>query len=161
MNYRTKTFWLPGFVALILSSGLLALFQFEGVVPRFYWLTGKMGSGYPFFSFYIGWLVTLPVVGAIAAFWSQRAGGRVQQRVLAALAPSLGMLGFLIIVPVISLFFVLSPFFLKPRHMHFDFSLSLMLIGLLTHFVNWVLLPAVGLLIGALPFLRTPHAQSS
>ncbi len=34
------------------------------------------------------------------------------------------------------------------------------LIGLLTYFVNWVLLPAVGLLIGSWPFLRRsqPHA---
>lgn len=160
MNYRTKTFWLPGFAAFILSSGLLALFQFEDVVPRFYWLTGQMGSGHPFFAFYIGWLMTLPLVGAIAAFWSDRAGGRVLQRALAALAPSLGMLGFLIIAPVISLFIFLSPFFLKPRHMHFHLSLGLILIWLLTYFVNWVLLPAVGLLIGSWPFLRRsqPHA---
>ena len=160
MNYRTKTFWLPGFVALILSSVLLALLQTLGVVPRFYWLTGQMGSGYPFFTFYISWLVILPLVGACAAFWSQRAGGRVVQRLLAALAPSLGMLGFLLIAPVISLFFFLAPYFVKPRPLHVDFSLKIAMIAFSTYLVSWVLLPAVGLIIGAAPFLRKPHPQA-
>jgi len=160
MNYRTKTFWLPGFVALVISSGLLALLQFAGVAPRFFWLTGQMGSGGPFIPFYIGWLVTLPVVGAMAAFWSWRAGGRAFQRLIAALAPSLAMLGFLLTAPVISLFFFLSPYFVKPQPLHIHFSLKLALIAFLTYLVSWVLLPAVGLLIGALPFLRRPQAQA-
>ena len=160
MNYRTRVLWLPAFVALILSSGLLAVLQFVGLVPRFYWLNRQM-SGYPFFTFYIAWLGCLPIVGAIAALWSQRAGGGSIQRLAAAMAPSLGMLGFLLIGPLLSMLIFLYDSFIFPGHRHvIRFSAHLFITAHLTLLVSWVVAPAVGLLVGALPFLRKPQPQA-
>jgi len=69
MNYqvtcRTKVLWLPALGALTLSSTLLALFQFFGLVPRFYWLSV---TGVPLgIPFYLPWLIALPAIGAGAA----------------------------------------------------------------------------------------------
>jgi hypothetical protein len=165
MNYRTKVFWLPSMCALAISSGLLAVFQHVGLAPRFYWLSGEPGTYHPYFFFYVPWLIALPVVGAGAAFWSQLAGGKALHRMLAALAPSIGMLGFfLIFVPFIA--WPIGLVLMVHYHMHISFSLtghSLVefIIGFLVLLANWVLLPAIALFIGAAPFLRKPHAQSS
>lgn len=163
MNYRTKVLWLPALGALTLSSTLLALFQFSGLVPRFYWLSGEPGT-YPYFFFYVPWLIALPVVGAGAALWSQLAGGKALHRMMAALAPSLGMLGFfLIFIPFIA--WPIRIVMLVYTHSHVSFSwpgasLVAFLTGFLILLANWVLLPAIALFIGAVPFLRKPQAQA-
>ncbi len=163
MNYRTKVFWLPAMCALAISSGLLAVFQHAGLEPRFYWLSGEPGTYHAFFAFYVPWLIALPVVGAVAAFWSQLAGGKALHRMLAALAPSLGMLGFfLIFIP-----FIAWPIgMVMAVHYHRPISFSLtghsfveFITGFLILLANWVLLPAIALFIGAAPFLRKPQAQ--
>ena len=97
VTFRTKVLWLPALGALTLSSILLAIFQFSGLVPRFYWLNR---TEHPFFTFYFPWLFALPVIGAVAAFWSQQAGGKAIHRLLAALAPPIGMLGYLLDCPI-------------------------------------------------------------
>jgi len=161
ITYRTKVLWLPALGALTLSSSLLAIFQFSGLVPRFYWLGG---TDYLFFTFYLPWLIALPAIGAVAAFWSQRAGGKATHRLLAALAPPLGMLGFFLISPFLTLLiYMLLPLF-TPRAAHVQFGpvdFAIIIPGVLVLLVSWVLLPAVGLLLGAVPFLRKPQAQSS
>ena len=159
MNHRSRVLWLPALGAIALSSITLALLQFFGVVPHFYWL-GQ--ARYAFLTFYVPWLVALPVIGAVAALWSERAGGRPIHRVLAALAPPLGLLGFVLVSPFIGLLiygwlrFVLwgvghttlpSPF---PLH-------APPMMGVLVVLTSWVLLPAAGLLLGATPFLRHSH----
>jgi ABC-type uncharacterized transport system involved in gliding motility auxiliary subunit len=40
-------------------------------------------------------------------------------------------------------------------------DLAFVIPGVLVLLVNWVLLPAVGLLLGAVPFLRKPQPQST
>jgi hypothetical protein len=160
VTYRTKVLWLPALGALALSSSLLAIFQFSGLVPRFYWLSG---TGYLFFTFYLPWLIALPAIGAVAAFWSQRAGGKAIHRLLAALAPPIGMLGFFLISPFLTLLiYMLLPLF-KHKAAHIQFGpidVAIIIPGVLVLLVSWVLLPAVGLLLGAVPFLRKPQAQS-
>jgi len=162
-TYRTKILWLPALGALTLSSSLLALLQFSGLVPRFYWLSDRM-SGADYFTFYVPWLIALPVVGAVAALWSKRAGGEAIHRLLAALAPPIGLLGFFLISPFLTLLmYVLLPLFVN-RAGHRQFAPTLHappLTGLLVLLVSWILLPAVALLLGAAPFLRKPHSQSS
>ena len=168
MNYRvtyhTKVLWLPALVALTLSSGLLALFQFFGLVPRFYWLSRTGLSMHPFFTFYLPWLIALPAIGAGAAFWSQRAGGKAIHRLLAALAPPIGMLGFFLIAPFLSLLiYMLVPLFTH-RAAHAQFGptdVASLITAVLVLLVSWVLLPAVGLLLGAVPFLRKPKSHQS
>jgi len=162
MNYRTKVLWLPALSTLVLSSGLLATLQFIGLVPHFYWLSNRMNGGL-YYTFYIPWLIALPAIGAVAAFWSQRAGGKAVHRLLAALAPSISMLGTFLIAPFVGLLiFLLIPLFSDGAgHRRIRFPLHAPpMIGVFLMLASWVLLPAVGLLLGAAPFLRKPQAQA-
>jgi len=156
MNYRTKALWLPALCASVIGCGMLRLMQFSGLVPHFYFLSGGL-----YYTFYIPWLIALPIVGAIAAFWSKRAGGKPIHRLLAALAPSIGPFSMILTGPFIGLLIYL---FLRLRtkgHMPSPWSgFHPPLIGVFAVLASWVLLPAVGLLIGALPFLRRPQPQS-
>jgi hypothetical protein len=163
VTYRTKVLWLPALGALTLSSILLALFQFFGLVPRFYWLSRTEMSMQPFFTVYLPWLIALPLIGAVAAFWSQRAGGKAIHRLLAALALPIGMLGVFLIGPFIGLLiYMLIPLFAKgPRHTLVPPTLHVpLMVGVVAMLVSWVLLPAVGLLLGTVPFLRKSQPQS-
>ena len=159
MNYRTKVLWLPALCALAISSGLLDLFQHAGLVPRFYWLSGEPGTYHAYFAFYVPWLIALPVIGAVAAFWSQRAGGKTLHRLVAALAPPLGTLVMLVMIPVVTPLIYLHVSLIHHKVLPNHFSLSTLLAGFLILFANWVLLPAIALFIGAVPFLRKPHPQ--
>jgi hypothetical protein len=164
VTYRTKVLWLPALGALTLSSILLAIFQFSGLVPRFYWLSRTGPSMEPFFTVYPPWLIVLPAIGAVAAFWSQRAGGNAIHRLLAALALPIGMLGTFLLIPFLSLLiYILILFFLHgtgqgrvPFTLHAPPMLWMMVM-----IVSWVLLPAIGLAIGALPLLRKPKSHQS
>ncbi len=157
MNYRTKVLWLPALGALTLSSTLLALFQFSGLVPRFYWLNGI--GGFPFYTIYLPWLIALPVVGTVAAYWSQRAGGKVSHRLLAALAPPIGLLSFILIVSFLSLPIVLFVSLRHPGHGHSHAALGVYLTGFWTLLVSWMLLPGIALFLGTAPFLRRSQAK--
>ena len=141
MNYRTKALWLPAWCALTLSNVLLVLLQIFGPPPHFYWLGAGMG-GEPYYVFIVPWLISQPVVGAIAAYWSRRAGGTVLHQLIAALAPAITLLGLFLLI--------------LPWAMIVDKNVShhIQLSGFLVLTVSWVLLPSVPLLIGAAPFLR-------
>jgi hypothetical protein len=147
MNYRTRVLWLPALFALTLSYVLLALIQIFGPQPSFYWFfTGR--SLMPFVAFIVPWLLSQPVVGAIAAFWSRRAGGTVRYQILAALAPAIALLG---------LFLLILPFAMIVVH-HVSHTMRIgSFLGLT---VTWVILPALPLLLGAAPFLRTAQSRS-
>jgi len=141
MTYRARVLWLPALAALTLSSALLALLQFTGLAPRFYWLSDRMSMD-PYFTVYVPWLIVLPVVGAVAAYWSRRVGGTVLHRLIAALAPAAAVLGsFLLIWPV---------------GMIVDRQVprQTQLYALLVMTASWVLAPSIPLLIGAAFFLR-------
>ena len=147
MNHRTKVLWLPALVALTLSNVLLALMQIFGPPTQFHWVGGDQGMG-PYYVFVVPWLISQSVVGAVAAYWSRRAGGALRHQLLAALAPAIGILGlFLLILPWAMI---------VDEHVSHNLKLSSFLV--LT--VSWVLLPAIPLLIGAAPFVRKPLAQS-
>lgn len=138
MNYRVKTLWLPGACTIVLSGIVLRLLQIPSAPsPRVLW---------PWHStelvIYWWWLLSLPVIGAIGAYWSRHAGGRFLERALAVSLPALGM----VCLPVL-----MFPFFLiydLIRFHSFPFvSMALLLLG-------WGVLPEAALLVGALPFLR-------
>ena len=145
MNYRTKVLWLPALCTLTLSNVLLALMQIFGPLTHFYWLNPYMGMR-PFYTFLVPWLILQPVVGAVAAYWSRRAGGAVRHQLLAALAPAIALLG---------LFALVLPFMLGEHGGH-----HIRLSAYLLMTAIWALLPALPLLIGAAPFLRKPQPQS-
>ncbi len=161
MNYRTKVVWLPALGALFLSSTPLAILQYAGYSPRFYFLSG---GHYSFFTLYIPWLISLPIVGAVTALWSQRAGGKAIHRLLAALAPSIGLIGvflgaFLISLVhtlLVALYVGLPIYNVAPPLVHDARTI----VAIFAPLVSWVLLPAAGLLVGAAPFLRKHQTQS-
>lgn len=143
MNERTKSLWLPGLVMLFLSSALLMYITRFGPFPKMVWLDARQPL-----LLYVPWLVSLPVFGALGAYWSRRAGGRVRARIAAGVFPVLMLAGaFFMILPIAILFDRNIPFSM------FVTSFGLMLLG-------WVLIPGVALLLGALPFLRN-HANET
>jgi hypothetical protein len=75
MTNRVKQFWLPSLLTLLLSMGLLTLIQVFGPNP---WLVARK-SGWtlvaPVAVIYIPWLLSLPLIGAMGAYLSNRAGG--------------------------------------------------------------------------------------
>ena len=146
MNYRTKVLWIPALCALTLSNVLLALMQIFGRPPHFYVLhTGRNME--IFCAFIVPWIVSQPAVGAVAAYWSRRAGGAMRHQILAALAPAIALLGvFVLILPW-------AMIIERPAAPNIRLEAFLILT------VTWVLLPAIPLLLGAAPFLRKPQAQ--
>src|SRR5207247_4279909 len=71
MSDRVRQIWLPGFVTLVLSTYLLALNEIVGPKP---WVLMKVGQ-LPMVMVSILWLLALPLVGAVGAYLSYRAGG--------------------------------------------------------------------------------------
>jgi hypothetical protein len=138
MNYRVKTLWLPGACTIVLSGMVLRLLQIPSApAPHVFWL--RQG---PPLIVYWQWLVCLPLVGAVGAYWSRRAGGKLLERALAVSFPVLGPMG----LPMLVL-----PFMLIFRWLvHRDALLVSSALVLLT----WVVLPEAALLVGALPFFR-------
>jgi hypothetical protein len=144
MNERTKNLWLPGMVMLLFSSILLILITRYGPFPKTVWLDARQPL-----LLYVPWLATLPVFGALGAYWSKRAGGKVAERAAAGIFPVLMLAGaFFMILPIAILFDRNIPFSM------FITSFGLMLLG-------WVIIPGGALLLGALPFLRNHAVKSS
>lgn len=151
MNYRTKVFWLPALGALALSNGLLAFIEMLGPSPHFHWLSSRLGME-PYLVFFVPWLIAQPVVGAVAAYWSRGAGGVLGHQIGVALAPAIALFGvFVFVIPVS----IIIPLILG-KHLggHFSFT------GFALMTLVWVLVPSIGLFIGAAPFLRKPHPQA-
>jgi hypothetical protein len=136
MNHRTKSLWLPALLTLLGASVSLTATQFLGLQPRLVWIRG-MGI-----TLYWPWLAGLPLCGALGAYLSQRAHGPVRARLTAGLAPALIMLIVMLLI---------LPWGLALDGLHF-----FILVGFGMGIANWVALPALALLIGALPFRHEP-----
>lgn len=132
MNHRTKSLWMPVLANLIAAPGLLMVLQKLGVHPRVLW-TGNMAM-----VLYLPWLATLPAFGAFGAFLAKRAQASPLYRIVSGTAPALAMLGSYVIILPVSLVF--------------ETGFSWVYFALST--LNWILLPAFALLLGAAPFLR-------
>lgn len=133
MNNRTRNLWLPAMANLLGASGLLMLLQKAGFQPRLVWV-GPMAM-----LFYWPWLAALPVFGALGGYLSQRADGPARARFTAGLSPAIVLLATMCLI--------------LPWGLAIDgFSLlRLAYFGLAL--VNWVVIPGLALLIGALLFL--------
>lgn len=136
MNNRTRSLWLPAMANLIAAPGLLMVFQKLAVQPRVLWI-GDMAM-----VLYLPWLITLPIFGAFGAFLAKRAHARFVHRLIVGLSPALAVLGaFALVLPV-------SLVVDRQALRHFPFGYFALTI------CNWVVLPALALLLGTLPFLR-------
>jgi hypothetical protein len=140
MSDRVKQFWLPSFLTLLVSMGLLALIQIFGPSP---WIVARHdGSPWrliaPVAVIYVPWLLCLPLVGAMGAFLSRRSGGSRRAILSSTLFPVLPYLGFFLIgLPTIAI--------LNEHIAH-----NIKFVALFVGFFAWVLAPGVALLTGGL-----------
>ncbi len=142
MKNRIKTLWFPGLAMTTVAMGLLSAAIQAGFQPRIIWLRHSISI-----LFYVPWLAILPVVGALAAYWSRSQGGSVGVRLAAALFTVVTMATiFMLVMPVAVLF---------DRHVPW----SSFTISWIACMVGWVVVPGAALLLGALPFLRGKSVQ--
>jgi len=127
MTGRVKQFWFPALVTLLLSMGLLMRIQVFGPNP---WLVSRK-SGWslvaPVAMIYLPWLLSLPVIGAMGAYLSNRAVFPVL----------LYLVFFLVALPVMAMF--------NDRLAH-NIMFGALFVGLFA----WVLAPGAALLAGGM-----------
>ena len=100
MSNRVRQIWLPGFATLFLSTILLALTEIYGPKP---WI---ISWGHPPVALiYIPWLFCLPIVGAVGAYLSYRAGGSGRAIFLSTIFSALPFLASIVVVLPVSLIF--------------------------------------------------------
>lgn len=133
MNYRTKSLWLPALITLLGASVSLVFFQYVGVRPHLLWF-GRAALTLDW-----AWLASLPIFGALGAHLSGRAQARTGARLIAGLAPAIVMLVAMGVV---------LPWGLALDGIHF-----IRLVGFGLGLINGVVVPALALLVGALPFV--------
>jgi len=134
MNNRVRQLWLPGLLTFIISMGLLALTQIFGPKP---WI---LSWGHPPVAvIFIPWLLALPLVGAVGAFLSYRAGGSRRTIFSSIVFP---------VVPFLAAILLISPAVLALDHFvahnPVPAAIPMAVLGL-------VLAPGVALLAGGLP----------
>jgi hypothetical protein len=136
MTNRVKQFWFPSLMTLLLSMGLLMLVQFFGPNP---WIIARKSAWSliaPVAVIYLPWLFSLPLVGAIGAYLSNRAGGSRRAMLSAVVFPVLPYSAFfLVALPVTAIF--------NDRLGH-----NIMFLGLFVGLLAWVVAPAAALLTG-------------
>src|SRR5262249_41474217 len=136
MRTRVRQLWVPGFLTMILSTLFLMVLRKLGFQPRL------IGSGPNAILFYGPWLLSLPLIGALGAYVSSRAGGSRGTVVLASVFPALALIGtFLSMFPI---------GFAIERIMgnHVDFGV--VATALLKDGVDWIVVPGAALLAGGL-----------
>jgi hypothetical protein len=146
MTNRVTQLWLPGLLTFALSMGLLEIAEKFGPRP----IVLELLKGTPPFMLYPSWLMILPLVGALGAYLSKRAGGSARMVLVSSVFPAL---------PYAVVFMIAIPGGLVLSHAlahHIVtaafFSLSL----------GWVLAPGIALLAGGLlaPFLLSRRSSS-
>lgn len=138
MNNRCKSLWVPSLINITLAAALLVASEKFGVYPHI-----RVGHST---LFPVAWLAMLPICGAAGALLSRRAHGSLAARLIAGLAPCLVWLG---VFSIMGLAFALA----WPIFRGFpisDFSLAAL---------GWVILPALCLSLGMVPFLQKPMPQ--
>ena len=135
MNDRVRQLWLPGLLTFMLSTGTLALLQIFGPKP---WVFMKVGQ-LPMVVLFIPVLLSLPLVGALGAYLSYRAGGSRRAIFSAIVFPVLPFLASIVVVLPVSLVF---DRFIGHNRAPMELLMALQ---------GWVLAPVVALLAGGLP----------
>jgi len=160
MKRRVKSLWLPGIVTSFASVVLLGVLDRAGVKP----LTISLGQ--PFYTLVLHslWLLALPPLGALGAWWSKRAGGGPWERVLAGISPASPVAMVCLVFPVaIALWPSVSIMYCEPLPVlaalagvvpvsHVPVRLLVSSLGVVL--LNWSLIPGAALFLGVLPFLK-------
>jgi hypothetical protein len=138
MTNRVKQFWLPSLLTLLFSMGLLALIQVFGPNP---WLVARK-SGWslvaPVAVVYLPWLLSLPLIGAMGAYLSNRGGGSQRAVFGSIVFPVLPYLVFFVVaLPVMAIF-------------NDQLAHNIMFGALFVGLFAWVLAPGAALFVGRL-----------
>ena len=136
MTNRVKQFWFPALVTLLLSMGLLMLVQVVGPNP---WVVSrKSGWTYvaPVAVIYLPWLLLLPLIGALGAGLSIRAGGSRRAVFSSVAFPVLPYLVFFVLAPPVMAIF--------KNYLPHSIMFGALFVGLFA----WVLAPGAALLAG-------------
>lgn len=145
MNSRTKKLWLPAMGNLTVYTILLYIgaFCFDERIwtPR---LSPASHTALPLFH---PWLAILPICGAVGALLGKRWDAPLGSRLIAGLAPSLVWLAVFAIMTAVFVF--------APGYFH-GFPMRQVAVAAF----GWILVPAMLLLLGTVPFLRTARAQN-
>jgi len=142
MNDRTKQLWLPGLASLTAANVLLMIFTRISLDPR---LVAERSTawfpGLALVAAYSPWVAAQPLVGALGAWLSHRAGGGRATRLCAGLFPSIVMLAcWGLFIPASAA---------VERHAWVAGHPIYIALGALV----WVAPAMMGLLLGSLPFL--------
>ena len=140
MKTRLHQVWIPGMSIFALSTATLILLQGSPFQDDVAWVSRahmitRFGASLP-------WLLSLPCLGAFAAWLSSRAGGSRRTILIASVfpAPALG-LAFLLMFPI-----GLAMEWVTGRHNDF----GIVAVALLGNWVGWILVPGATLLVGGL-----------
>ena len=135
MNKRTKQFLFPALASLAISEGVLLAISFTvGSHPHLFLRGSRM--------IYLPWLISLPIAGATAGYFSRRAGSKLKTIVTASLFPAAVGLSFVFVGIGITLI-TGARIFAQPQWLYVSQALAL-----------GVIVPAIALLVGTLPFLK-------
>jgi hypothetical protein len=138
ISNRVAQFWLPSLLTLFSSMGLLMLIQVFG--PNLWTVTMRSGWSLiaPTAMVYLPWLFLLPVIGAMGAYLSNRAGSSRRAMRFSIIFPVLPYsFFFLVALPVTAIF---------NDHLGHNIMFLALFVGLLA----WVVAPAGALLAGGL-----------
>ena len=114
MNSRTSRLWAPSFVTLVASVITLVAFTFLGLQPgplgsrpgnqmrgehEIWWghLVGGITRGPHMVNEYTVWLMALPLIGALGAGLSRRAGGTRREVIISGVFPALAWLTIVLV----------------------------------------------------------------
>lgn len=139
---RIQQLWLPAVVPAFLALGLQVVAADANW--RFRLQSGDHNS-LPMF--YFGWLLALPAIGALSGYWSRRAGASISYRVAASLFLAATM--FLTFVTI-----VISWFIDRGGIVEHGTTAARVFSEIGRGSLEVVILPAIALFLGTLPFLR-------
>ncbi len=137
MNSRVTRFWIPGLLTFVVSMSLLAAIEKFDPKPSVFYLGNDMRTT-PSLIFYIPWLAALPLIGAMGAYLSNRAGASVRAVLVSSIFP---------ILPSIAVFSVVLPVGLIIDR---QVGVTVAAASLLRGVIGWVLIPGMALLAGGL-----------
>jgi hypothetical protein len=136
MTNRVTQLWFPGLLTFALSMSFLAVIQKFGPLPSAVHLAKLRVL--PVFMVYIPWLLSLPLVGALGAYLTNRAGGSLRTVLSSSVFP---------VLPFAALFLVGFPVSLAIED---HVAHNIMAAAFLTALFGWVLVPGACLLAGGL-----------
>jgi len=149
MTNRVTQLWLPGLLTFVLSTGIFALFE---IFQAKAWVVAR-SSNMPLLVFHFPWLLSLPVVGALGAYLSWRAGGSRSAMLSSTVFPVLPLLASILVWLPFSLFFYFSRnnFDFVPLYQNGSVGRNSAPMAGFMALIGFVLVPALALLAGGLP----------